>query len=86
MPAKLLKSLVAEESVVGAMRQTKERFVVLVRDAFWLQANWEFRRETICRAQAALGYEWHQARPVIRVLDVTGDETANAAEGLLQEI
>jgi len=64
----------------------KERFVVLVRDPFWLQAYWELNRTTICRAEAALGAEWHRAVPMIRVLDVSGDDHTSAVETWIRDI
>ena len=35
----------------------------MVRDPYWLHAYWELSRSTLARAQAALGQDWHTARP-----------------------
>src|SRR4029079_8952921 len=50
----------------------KDRLVVMVRDPFWLHAYWEITRQSVERAQAAMAYSWHSARPVLRLFEVTG--------------
>jgi hypothetical protein len=64
----------------------KDRIIVMVRDPYWLHAYWELSRSTLARAQAALGQEWHTARPILRVLDVTSEDTTSAAERLVRDI
>ena len=49
----------------------KDRIVCMVRDPYWLHAYWELTRQAIQRAEAALGQDWHAARPILRLLDVT---------------
>ena len=46
--------------------QLKERIVVMVRDAFWLHAYWEVKRQSVERVQAAMSQDWHTARPYLR--------------------
>ena len=64
----------------------KDRIVVMVRDPYWLHCYWELTRATIQRAEAALGPEWHTAKPILRVLDVTSEDTTSAAEGIVRDI
>ncbi len=64
----------------------KDRIIVLARDPYWLHAHWELSRTTLARAQAALGQEWHGARPILRLMDVTSEETTNAAERPIRDI
>jgi hypothetical protein len=64
----------------------KDRIIVLARDPYWLHAYWELSRMTLARAQAALGQEWHSARPILRVMDVTSEDTTTAAERQLRDI
>lgn len=64
----------------------RDRLVVMVRDAFWLHAYWELRPESIQRAEAAMGQDWHGARPVLRLLDVGSGSTSSAAERVLRDI
>ena len=58
----------------------KDRIVVMVRDPYWLHAYWELTRHAIQRAEAALGQEWHTAKPILRLLDVSSHETTSTAE------
>ncbi|REK30286.1 MAG: DUF4912 domain-containing protein [Planctomycetota bacterium] len=64
----------------------KDRLVVMVRDAYWLHACWELRRQGVERAAAALRHDWHTAQPVIRLLAVSADDTTSAAETVIRDI
>lgn len=64
----------------------KDRIVVMVRDPYWLHAYWEMTRQAVQRAEAALGQEWHGAKPILRVLDVTSHDTTNAAEMPVKDV
>ena len=57
----------------------------MVRDPYWLQAIWELRPKSIERAQAALAEQWHDARPVLRLLKVS-QHSSSQAETLLRNI
>ncbi|MEM6689332.1 MAG: DUF4912 domain-containing protein [Planctomycetota bacterium] len=74
----------------GAKRARKaeahqDRVILMVRDAYWLQATWEITRASIDRARAALGSQWITATPILRVLTV-GDIKNNSAESVAREI
>ena len=56
----------------------RDQLVLLVRDPFWLQANWEIAPTSIARAKTALGQHWHGATPVLR-LGRLGDDGAVTA-------
>ncbi len=64
----------------------KDRIIVMVRDPYWLHAYWELSRTTLARAQAALGQEWHAARPILRLMDVTSEDTTSASERHVRDI
>jgi hypothetical protein len=64
----------------------KDRIVVLTRDSYWLHAYWELSRTTLARAQAALGQDWHTARPILRLMDVSSDDTTSAAQRHVRDI
>lgn len=64
----------------------KDRLVVMVRGPFWLHAWWQLSRTTVTRAQAALGQEWHAARPVLRLYEVTIGATTTSAERPVRDI
>jgi hypothetical protein len=58
----------------------------MVRDAFWLHAYWEISDESIQRTEAALGPEWYQSRPILRLLDVSSEDTTSSSESVVSDI
>src|SRR4051794_25416357 len=64
----------------------KDRIIAMVRDPYWLHVYWELSRSTYARAQAALGQEWHAARPILRLMDVTSEDTTSASERHIRDI
>jgi uncharacterized protein len=64
----------------------KDRIIVLTRDSYWLHAYWELSRTTLSRARAALGQDWHEARPILRVMDVSSEDTTSSAERHVRDI
>lgn len=54
----------------------RDRIDVHVCDPYWLNVEWEISRDMVSRAEAALRSEWHTAQPVIRLFDVTSDDSA----------
>lgn len=64
----------------------KDRLIVMVRDPYWLHANWELGRQSVERAAAALAQHWHAATPIIRLLSVSADGTTNATERVIRDI
>jgi hypothetical protein len=64
----------------------KDRIVVMVRDPYWLHTYWELTRNSIQRAEAALGQEWHGSKPIIRLLDVSAHDTTSTAESTIRDI
>ncbi len=71
------------ESASGAA--AKDRLVLMVRGPYWLHAYWDLTATGIARAQAALGQQWHQARPILRVL-IVADNSNTSSERVLREI
>jgi hypothetical protein len=64
----------------------KDRIVVVARDPYWLHTYWELSRSTLARAQAALGQDWHAAKPLLRLMDVTSEDTTSASERHIRDI
>jgi hypothetical protein len=83
VPTKDLSAKVPRDLPAG---YGKDRIVVMVRDPYWLHCYWELTRHAIQRAEAALGQEWHTARPILRLLDVSSRETTSAAESIVRDI
>lgn len=65
---------------------TRDRMVLLVRDAYWLHVYWEVTRGTVQRAKVALSSHWHEARPTLRILNVGDDGSSNASEDVYRDI
>jgi uncharacterized protein len=83
VPTKDLSSKVPKDLPGG---YGKDRIVVMVRDPYWLHAYWEITRHAIQRAEAAMGQEWHGARPILRLLDVSSHDTTSTSESILRDI
>lgn len=58
----------------------------MVRDPYWLHAYWELSRSTLGRAQAALGQDWHAAKPILRLMDVSSEDTTSSSERHIRDI
>jgi hypothetical protein len=80
------KNLAFEAPNVKPQRDVRDRLVAMVRDSFWLHAYWELTRTGVERAEAAMGRDWHGARPVLRVFEVSGGGSTTAAERLWRTI
>ena len=65
---------------------TKDRIVVVVRDPYWLHCYWELTHQSVQRAEAALGVDWHGAKPILRLYDVSSHDTTSTAESIVRDI
>jgi hypothetical protein len=83
VPTKDLSAKVPKDLPAG---YGKDRIVVMVRDPYWLHCYWELTRHAIQRAEAALGQEWHTAKPILRLLDVSSQDTTSATESIIRDI
>ncbi|MCS6976954.1 MAG: DUF4912 domain-containing protein [Gemmatales bacterium] len=63
-----------------------DRIVLMVRDPYWLHCYWELTRTAISRAEAALAEEWHTSKPILRLLDVTSEDTTSSTEAIVRDI
>jgi hypothetical protein len=70
----------------GRSGTVRDRMVLMVRGPHWMHAFWEVSPRTIARAQAALGQEWHGARPTLRVLEVETGLKASPSERVIRDI
>lgn len=83
VPTKDLSAKVPKDLPTG---YGKDRIVLMVRDPYWLHTYWELTRGAIRRAEAALGQDWHGARPILRLLDVSNNDNSNNSESILKDI
>ncbi|MEE2827146.1 MAG: DUF4912 domain-containing protein, partial [Planctomycetota bacterium] len=70
----------------GGVDPVQDRVIAIIRDPYWIQAYWEVSKSTVARAKVALVDQWHTARPVLRLLSVVNDGTANSMENVVREI
>lgn len=80
------KSLVSGPEGGRTPRPVRDRTVLMVRGPHWLHAFWEITTRSVERAKAALGQEWHTARPTLRVLQVEAGMQASPSERVVREI
>lgn len=76
----------AAHSLDGANGRSRDRLVVMVRDPYWLHAYWELSRRGIDRARAAMGQHWHEARPVLRLHEVSRNGSTSTSRKLVRDI
>ncbi len=73
---------------IGSSKQKvrKDRIVLLVRDAYWIQACWEVTRQSVQRAKSAMAENWHTAKPVLRVYELIEGNSKRRAERVARDI
>ncbi|MGL6225256.1 MAG: DUF4912 domain-containing protein [Thermoguttaceae bacterium] len=64
----------------------RDRFVLLVRDSFWLHVYWELRARLVERAKAAMGHTWHTAFPILRLFKIVADGVNNPRREQIRDI
>ncbi len=64
----------------------EDRVVLVVRDPYWLHCYWELSRQALERAEAALGLDWHGARPILRLLEVSMSGVTSSSERPVRDI
>lgn len=79
----MLKDMAAESHGVA---EGQDRIMLLVRDSYWIHAYWDISRKAVDRAKASLAEFWHTAKPMLRVMELDGDGSNNAAERMVRQI
>jgi hypothetical protein len=64
----------------------KDRILLAVSNPHWLNAYWELASHSVQRAEAALKQDWHGARLIIRLFDVTSQDTTSTSETPVKDI
>ncbi len=75
-----------EASVRSSTPITKDRILLAVSNPYWLNAYWEISPHSVQRAEAALRQDWHGARLIIRLFDVTSQDTTSTSETPVKDI
>ena len=91
-----IKPLVAETTTTADDRDlstratktgaVKDRLILTAADPYWLHAFWELSSQSVQRAEAALGQDWHGARPILRLFDVSSGDTTSTSETPIRDI
>jgi hypothetical protein len=53
---------------------------------YWLQIRWHISKSTADRAMLAMAEDWHMAKPTLRLLDVTDDDSVVSANCIVRDI
>jgi uncharacterized protein len=64
----------------------KDRILLVVSNPYWLCAHWELSSHSVQRAEAALRQDWHGARLIIRLFDVTSADTTSTSETPVKDV
>lgn len=64
----------------------KDRILLAVSNPHWLNAYWELSPHSVQRAEAALRQDWHGARLIVRLFDVTSLDTTSTSETPVKDI
>src|SRR5262245_1748389 len=65
---------------------TKDRIILAVNDPYWLHVMWDLSAHSIQRAEAALKQDWYGARLIVRLSDVTSQDTTSTSETPIRDI
>ena len=82
----LFRDLAVHSTETKKRGSSRDRMVLLVRDAFWLHVYWEITRGSVQRAQVALADKWHGAQPTLRILRMDDDGSSNAMDNVYRDI
>lgn len=90
-PAPRLETVIPADKDLSARAQkgsgvVKDQIWLMVSDPFWLHACWELSVQAVQRAEAALGQDWYGAKPVLRLFDVTSQDTTSTSETPVRDI
>ncbi|MFO0805720.1 MAG: DUF4912 domain-containing protein [Gemmataceae bacterium] len=84
-----VSNIPAEKDLSGGKAATgpiKDKIYLMVPDPYWLHATWDLSHQSVQRAEAALRQDWHGARPIIRLFDVTSTDTTSTSETPIRDI
>ena len=80
-----LRNLASATDEHSGGRHVKERVVVMVRGPYWLHVYWDVTRRNVDR-RAAMGQDWHSARPVVRLYERDPSQSGDAVERVARDI
>ncbi|QEL17048.1 DUF4912 domain-containing protein [Limnoglobus roseus] len=87
-PLKVIETTIPPDKDLSlkSKNPAKDRIFLMVPDPHWLHAHWELTLQSVQRAEASLGQDWHGAKPIIRLFDVTSQDTTSTSEAAVRDI
>ncbi len=87
-PAKTATEPHRREIALGNPRTTKGQnsLVATACDAHWIRVTWHLSRDSVDRAQARLGTEWHRAVPILRISRIITSDQAAGSEAFAKDV
>jgi uncharacterized protein len=79
-----LAQLAKEKGITGWHAMRKDQLIRALSSSRSAPSAHTKKKST--RARAALGQDWHAARPILRVMDVSSEDTTSAAERHVRDI
>jgi uncharacterized protein len=76
----------SKDSPRSSAPAAKDRILLAVPDPHWLHAMWNISAQSVQRAEAALKQDWHGARLIIRLFDVTSHDTTSTSETPVRDV
>jgi hypothetical protein len=64
----------------------KDRIFLAVNDPYWLHVMWDVSPASVQRAEAALKQDWYGAKLILRLFDVTSQDTTSTSETPVRDI
>lgn len=77
------KDIQAQKPLSGP---SKDRIIMAVHDPYWLHVYWELSAASVQRAEAALKQDWYGAKLILRLYDVTSQDTTSTFETPIRDI
>src|SRR5204862_229191 len=85
-PATSARPARAASPAKPAQAVPKARAILAVRAPYWLHVWWDISPASVQRAEAALRQDWYGAKRVIRLFDVTSQDTTSTSETPVRNI
>jgi uncharacterized protein len=66
--------------------QAKDKIILAVNDPYWLHVMWDLSALSVQRAEAAFKQDWYGAKLILRLSDVTSQDTTSTSETPIRDI
>ncbi len=78
----LAKNSESDRKFADQMKEAEDSLILTARDAYWIHVCWNVRQRTRDRVRAALGSDWHYAKPALRLFEVRPNDGFNSRRAL----